>query len=77
MTVHRNHPIDGDDPEAVLFEDCDRCAEHAKNVLGLDRGTLTAIASRPPKNDCEADVLRVIADAFELVKTVLEVRREL
>ena len=38
MTVHRYHPdTSRDDPvDAKLFDDCERCAEQADTLLGLD-----------------------------------------
>lgn len=42
MTVHRPHPLTGlqrdgqaydDHPDAVLYDNCDRCAEHAADPL--------------------------------------------
>jgi hypothetical protein len=32
-----------DPPDAILFDDCPRCAEHAKDPRGLDREHLLAI----------------------------------
>jgi len=45
MTTHRFHPDPklGDPPNAILFDDCERCAEHAKDPRGLDREHLLAI----------------------------------
>jgi len=53
MTVHRPHPIQGDyigkrydDPDdAILWDDCDRCSEHAQHPLSsLDNEHLVALA---------------------------------
>ena len=45
MSSHRFHPDSarGDPPEAILFDDCPRCAEHAKDPRGLDNAHLTRI----------------------------------
>jgi hypothetical protein len=45
MTTHRFHPdpARGDPPEAILWDDCPRCAQHAKDPRGLDREHLLAI----------------------------------
>jgi len=45
MTTHRFHPDPnlGDPPNAILYDDCERCAEHAKDPRGLDREHLLAI----------------------------------
>ncbi len=42
MTVHRYHPdaLRDDPPDARLFDDCERCTEQAKFLLGLDRQKL-------------------------------------
>ena len=45
-TIHRYHPDEGmADPEvAVLYDNCDRCAEHAASPGdGLDAGHLVAL----------------------------------
>ena len=36
MTMHRYHPTDDDDPEATLYDDCERCTEHAEWLITLD-----------------------------------------
>ena len=45
MTVHRFHPdpARGDPPNAILYDECECCAEHAKDPRGLDREHLLAI----------------------------------
>ena len=45
MTVHRFHPNPdrGDPPNAILFDQCERCSEHAEDPRGLDRENLLAI----------------------------------
>lgn len=40
MTVHRYHPDEHDPPDAQLYDDCERCAEQAETLLGLDRQKL-------------------------------------
>lgn len=52
MTMHRLHPIfdqttierwflpEPDMPDVILYDDCDRCAEHAASPLGLDDNNL-------------------------------------
>ena len=42
MTAHRYHPDPdkSDHPDAILFDDCDRCAEQT-DLFGLDRQNLT------------------------------------
>ncbi len=51
-TTHRYHPDQqmGDPEDAILYDNCDRCAEHAKAPEhGLDAGHLAAlyILARP------------------------------
>lgn len=42
MAIHSVHP---DIPGAVLFDDCERCREHADNPFdSLDDGNLTKLA---------------------------------
>ena len=45
MTVHRYHPdpARGDPPNAILYDECPRCSEHAKDPRGLDQDHLLAI----------------------------------
>ena len=45
MSTHRFHPDSarGDPPEAILFDECGRCSEHARDPRGLDREHLLAI----------------------------------
>jgi len=45
MTEHRFHPdpARGDPPNAILYDDCPRCAEHAEDPRGLDADRLAAI----------------------------------
>lgn len=31
---HRSHPLMG--TEAILYDDCERCAEHAEHLVSLD-----------------------------------------
>lgn len=42
MTVHRYHPDPdrGDPPDAQLYDDCERCAEQADTLWGLDETKL-------------------------------------
>lgn len=45
MTIHRPHPISekwrgkeyDDDPDALLFDDCERCNQLAKALISIDR----------------------------------------
>ena len=43
--MHRYHPdpARGDPENAILYDDCPRCDEHAKDPRGLDREHLLAI----------------------------------
>jgi hypothetical protein len=38
MTIHRYHPDPDrhDPPDALLFDDCERCTEHAEQIVSLD-----------------------------------------
>ncbi len=46
--THRVHPNSNgtyrpvDPPDAILWDDCERCDEHATDALGLDRTKLRA-----------------------------------
>ena len=49
-TVHRYHPDEemADPEDAVLYDNCDRCAEHAASPGdGLDAGNLWALYNLP------------------------------
>lgn len=57
MPIHRPHPIKGewpsgsddryDDPDdAILYDRCDRCGEHAGNLRGLDDSNLNRLYER-------------------------------
>lgn len=56
-TIHRPHPIHGEWPsgsddhyrdpdDAILYDRCDRCGEHAVNLRGLDDTKLAALHRR-------------------------------
>lgn len=49
MIVHRPHPIDDDPPEAVLYDNCPRCDQHAATLTGLDSDRLAWLATH--RND--------------------------
>jgi hypothetical protein len=80
MSTHRYHPNPdrGDPPNAILFDDCPRCAEHAKHPGGLDQEDLFAIVKiirgttswdhYPTAAECTAE--RTVYDALCLVGTV-------
>lgn len=48
MSVHRYHPDpEREDPEdAVLYDDCERCAEHAEALFTLDRDNIQLLWKR-------------------------------
>lgn len=49
MTVHRYHPDprNGDDPEAILHDNCERCAEHAEHPFAsLDTNNQARLIQR-------------------------------
>ena len=41
---HRYHPDEamGDPEDAILYDNCERCDEHAEQLYGLDQGNLTS-----------------------------------
>jgi hypothetical protein len=43
--MHRMHPDPAhlDDPDAILFDDCDRCDEHAELLTSLDDDNLRTL----------------------------------
>jgi hypothetical protein len=55
MTVHRPHPVTDpdraaslglsrpDDPSSVLYDECDRCREHAGTLTSLDESHLRGL----------------------------------
>lgn len=46
MVTHRYHP-DLEDPEdAILYDNCERCAEHARNLVSLDAQNLRLLFRR-------------------------------
>lgn len=47
MSIHRQHPNSGDPVDAVLYDDCPRCAEHAKHpTFSLDRDNLRTMTAK-------------------------------
>jgi hypothetical protein len=51
MSAHRPHPVVGqfgyDDPDdAILYDDCERCAQHAENLVSLDWDRLARLWRR-------------------------------
>lgn len=48
MAMHRYHPDPGrdDDPDAILYDDCERCAQHAHNLVSLDAHNIRALFER-------------------------------
>ncbi len=47
MTMHRYHPDERKKEIAhVLYDDCDRCSEHARNLWSLDDSNLRKIWNR-------------------------------
>ena len=40
--IHRYHPdpAQHDDSESILYDDCERCEQHAEQLVGLDRGNV-------------------------------------
>lgn len=46
MTVHRYHREPGDPPDAILYDDCERCAEQAATPLLLDADKTAALYRR-------------------------------
>jgi len=53
MTLHRYHPDPGryDPPDALLFDDCERCAEHADGLVSLDMTHLRALLAVHVRGD--------------------------
>lgn len=45
MTVHRVHPVDGE-TEAILYDHCERCKQHAEVLWSLDREHLQRLWER-------------------------------
>ena len=76
MTIHRYHPDHdrGDAPRgvAVLWDDCERCDEHAANPgIGLDADRLRALAVMgTPATVNDAKAIRAIRDAIHLAAKV-------
>lgn len=63
-TLHRFHPDPkmGDPEDALLFDGCARCAEHAQTwTTSLDGQTLGFILARPPVTEVERQI-RAAAD---------------
>lgn len=48
MTAHRAHPIEGDPDDAILYDGCERCAQHAEYPLSgsLDADKLARLWRR-------------------------------
>lgn len=47
MSIHRYHPDPDrhDPPDALLFDDCERCTEHAYQLFSLDTAHLRALCA--------------------------------
>lgn len=72
MTTHRYHPDENDPKDAVLFDNCARCVEHALNITSLDYGNIGALCdpARIPVTDTEYDALRRINNAVVIANYV-------
>lgn len=46
MSIHREHPIQGDPADAILYDNCDRCTEHAKQLTSLDTRNAERLVDR-------------------------------
>jgi hypothetical protein len=55
MTVHRRHPTDDDPADAILFDDCERCEQHARMLVGLDDDHLARLYGRMSDVEYGAD----------------------
>ena len=72
--THRYHPdtMSGDPEDAVLWDDCERCDEHAKDLRGLDNDHIRRIRDRHRRGlqtitDNERRARNLIDDAFQIV----------
>ncbi len=70
--AHRPHPIMDDPEDAVLYDNCERCDEHAKNLRGIDNPNLRRIRDRHRRGvqEITANERRarnLIDDAFQVV----------
>jgi hypothetical protein len=44
--THRPHPLEYDPEDAVLYDNCERCDQHAEDLSGLDNDHLKRIRVR-------------------------------
>ncbi len=65
LTNHRAHPVGTDAEEALLWDNCDRCDEQAKNLTEIDPPTLYMLwwrmenwVDHRPLNTAEAIAMR-------------------
>lgn len=63
MVTHRPHPIDDDPVDAVLYDRCERCNQHADMLTSLDDRNLTRLygmvgSDTQPQTAAEAKAMR-------------------
>ncbi len=72
--THRYHPdiMSGDPEDAVLYDDCERCDEHAAHPdAGLDAPNLvTLYTRREPRTNNERKAMRRIDAAVSIIRTI-------
>ncbi len=75
--THRYHPDGEVDPEdAVLYDNCERCDEHAKDPnAGLDASNLYTLNQRrieggPARTHNEMKAMNLIGQAVHMVRTI-------
>ena len=44
--THRPHPLESDPEDAVLYDNCERCDQHAEDLSGIDNDNLQRIRDR-------------------------------
>ena|SRR3990172_2494010 len=80
--THRYHPNPeaGDPPEAILWDDCERCAEHARRLWSLDRRRAIALwglmvlwrrQGSESATGSEMDAVRHLHNAVLLIERVI------
>jgi len=53
--IHRPHPVGSDPQDAILYDDCERCSEHADILLSLDTDTLGRLWDRTVAVEADDD----------------------
>ncbi len=44
--THRPHPLEHDPEDAILYDNCERCDQHAEDLSGIDNSNLQQIRFR-------------------------------